>query len=126
MANKKGFVRYANNKLVAGSLILADKAPKVGVWKEVPADLCCDDCKPIVNEVQNPLSFVADNLYYNATTPCFISGEPSTYIIVSCYNKLFLFTISGNKAIDGYYHDGPSGVSYQVINGELTFYTQCA
>jgi hypothetical protein len=41
MANKKGFVRYANNKLVAGSLILADKAPKVGVWKEVPADLCC-------------------------------------------------------------------------------------
>jgi hypothetical protein len=42
MANKKGFVRYANNKLVAGSLILADKAPKVGVWKEVPADLCCN------------------------------------------------------------------------------------
>jgi len=43
MANKKGFVRYANNKLVAGSLILADKAPKVGVWKEVPADLCCEN-----------------------------------------------------------------------------------
>jgi len=43
MANKKGFVRYANNKLVAGSLILANKAPKVGVWKEVPADLCCDE-----------------------------------------------------------------------------------
>ena len=41
MANKKGFVRYANNKLVAGSLILADKAPKVGVWKEVTYDLCC-------------------------------------------------------------------------------------
>jgi hypothetical protein len=42
MSNKKGFVRYANNKLVAGSLILADKAPKVGVWKEVSADLCCN------------------------------------------------------------------------------------
>ena len=43
MANKKkAFVRYANNKAVAGSLILADKAPKVGEWREVPTDLCCD------------------------------------------------------------------------------------
>lgn len=42
---KKAFVRYAKNKIVAGSLILADKAPKMGVWKEVPYDLCCvPDC----------------------------------------------------------------------------------
>lgn len=41
MANKKAFARYANNKIVPGSLILSDKAPKVGVWKEVVADLCC-------------------------------------------------------------------------------------
>ena len=42
MSNKKAFVRYAKNKIVAGSLILADKAPKVGVWKQIPADLCCE------------------------------------------------------------------------------------
>lgn len=42
MAKKKAFARYANNKIVPGSLILSDKAPKVGVWKEVVADLCCN------------------------------------------------------------------------------------
>jgi hypothetical protein len=43
MAQKKAFVRYANNKAVAGSLIVREKAPKVGTWKEVPADLCCNN-----------------------------------------------------------------------------------
>ena len=42
MAQKKAFVRYANNKAVAGSLIVREKAPKVGTWKEVDYDLCCD------------------------------------------------------------------------------------
>jgi len=42
MSKKKAFARYANNKIVPGSLIVREKAPKVGVWKEVPADLCCD------------------------------------------------------------------------------------
>jgi hypothetical protein len=58
MSNKKGFVRYANNKLVAGSLILADKAPKVGVWKEIAYDLCCgggNNCK--CTDTTNTLSF---------------------------------------------------------------------
>lgn len=41
MAKKKAFARYANNKIVPGSLIVREKAPKVGVWKEVIADLCC-------------------------------------------------------------------------------------
>lgn len=41
MSKHKAFARYANNKIVPGSLILSDKAPKVGVWKEVVSDLCC-------------------------------------------------------------------------------------
>jgi hypothetical protein len=41
MAQKKAFVRYAQNKAVPGSLIVRTKAPKVGTWKEVPYDLCC-------------------------------------------------------------------------------------
>jgi hypothetical protein len=51
MSNKKGFVRYANNKLVAGSLILADKAPKVGTWKEVDYDLCCGNSQSCSNTI---------------------------------------------------------------------------
>jgi hypothetical protein len=43
MANKKAFVRYADNKAVPGSLIVRTKAPSVGVWKEVTYDLCCGD-----------------------------------------------------------------------------------
>jgi uncharacterized protein (TIGR02145 family) len=41
MANKKAFARYADNKLVPGSTIIALKPPKVGIWKEIPYDLCC-------------------------------------------------------------------------------------
>ena len=41
MAQKKAYVRYAQNKAVPGSLIVRTKAPKVGTWKEVPYDICC-------------------------------------------------------------------------------------
>lgn len=43
MAKKKAFVRYANNKLVPGSVFIGTKAPSVGVWKEIPYDLCCEE-----------------------------------------------------------------------------------
>lgn len=43
MARKKAFVRYANNKAVAGSLIIREAAPKVGVWREIPYNLCCSN-----------------------------------------------------------------------------------
>lgn len=46
MANKKAFVRYADNKAVPGSLIVRTKAPSVGVWKEVTYDLCCEEPIP--------------------------------------------------------------------------------
>jgi len=49
MAQKKAYVRYADNKAVPGSLIVRTKAPSVGTWKEVPYDICCDsggDCTP--------------------------------------------------------------------------------
>jgi len=38
----KAFVRYANNKIVGGSLILANFRPKIGIWKEISTDLCCE------------------------------------------------------------------------------------
>lgn len=39
----KAFVRFdGSGRIVAGSLILRKKMPKVGKWQEVPAYECCD------------------------------------------------------------------------------------
>lgn len=39
----KAFVRYdGKGRIVAGSLILRRKTPKVGNWKEIPAYKCCN------------------------------------------------------------------------------------
>jgi hypothetical protein len=46
MSNKKdlkAFVRFdGSGRVVAGSLILRRKAPKVGKWHEIPAYECCN------------------------------------------------------------------------------------
>jgi hypothetical protein len=64
MAQKKAFVRYAQNKAVPGSLIVRTKAPKVGTWKEVPYDICCGGGCP--QRVYNP--FVTFELQENLFT----------------------------------------------------------
>jgi len=39
----KGFVRFdAQGRLIAGSLIMRRKAPKVGKWQEITAYRCCN------------------------------------------------------------------------------------
>ena len=39
----KAFVRYdGSGRLIAGSLVLRKKMPKVGKWQEVPAYECCN------------------------------------------------------------------------------------
>lgn len=39
----KAFVRYdAQGRVVAGSLVLRKKMPKVGKWYELPAYECCN------------------------------------------------------------------------------------
>jgi hypothetical protein len=67
MAQKKAFVRYAQNKAVPGSLIVRTKAPKVGTWKEVSYDLCCGggDCnfQPVVQQLS--LGFENGNVKLN-------------------------------------------------------------
>lgn len=40
----KAYVRYdGSGRVVAGSLILRRKKPKVGKWVEIPAYECCND-----------------------------------------------------------------------------------
>lgn len=39
----KGFVRYdGSGRVVAGSLVLRRKMPRVGKWVEVPSYECCE------------------------------------------------------------------------------------
>jgi hypothetical protein len=39
----KAYVRFdGSGRIVAGSLILRKNKPKVGKWKEIPADECCN------------------------------------------------------------------------------------
>jgi hypothetical protein len=65
MAQKKAFVRYAANKAVPGSLIVRTKAPKVGTWKEVPYDVCCEATAPCVPPLYTPIE-----LCYKPGEPC--------------------------------------------------------
>jgi hypothetical protein len=54
----KAWVRYDGNKrVIAGSLILAKKMPKVGTWGEVPAYECC-----------NPTTTTTSTLYLGGPT----------------------------------------------------------
>jgi hypothetical protein len=42
MNNQHAYVRYdSKGKIVSGTLIIREEPPKVGVWREVPIDLCC-------------------------------------------------------------------------------------
>jgi hypothetical protein len=122
----KAYVRYdGSGRAVSSSLIWRKNKPKVGNWKEVQGYECCNYCKPFDNQNnQVPLSFIT-GLRYNATTPC-ATGPLGVYSIVVCNNKLYLFNVdSGELAIDGYYTVQSLDITYQVINGEFTFYRQC-
>jgi hypothetical protein len=128
MANKKGFVRYANNKLVAGSLILADKAPKVGVWKEVSADLCCNPSLYAVALVgpeglgpENPYQFLraiyATRDLQNIEGQC---DNPSLYLGTKLY-----MDVNGTIPVEnGVWQSGQTGpilfeIRYEVVNGVI-------
>jgi hypothetical protein len=112
MANKKGFVRYANNKLVAGSLILADKAPKVGVWKEIAYNLCCE---------QSVCSNVYIQLELQYTTEECGGGELDFYKIYACDGNLTIKTTDDQPVPDGYYYG--SGLAGIVENSIIVAFS---
>lgn len=71
MGKMKAYVRYAHNKAVPGSLIVGSKPPKVGTWKEVPYDLCCDNLCP------QPTIFCMENwTFENFDGTTYRNGDP--------------------------------------------------
>ena len=62
----KAYVRYdGSGRVIPGSLILNRFKPKVGNWKEIPANECCNNTLPanciefVVNTTDGGLGFVA-------------------------------------------------------------------
>lgn len=110
MAQKKAFVRYAANKAVPGSLIVRTKAPKVGTWKEVPYDLCCEP--PACGEINMRVE-----LYRYSGPDCvgFISQDE--YFIFACNGqfKIGTATTPSLPVPDGYYN-GSWGFNVYVEN----------
>ena len=124
MAKNKAFVRYANNKAVPGSLIVRKKAPSVGVWKEIPYDLCCDNNNACECNTDFPtilgstVPFFIVTLRYNSTEPCG-PGLTDNYAIYPCNGNLALsqtFPVI-LPALDGYYYQSLSNIVYIVENG---------
>jgi hypothetical protein len=109
MAQKKAFVRYAQNKAVPGSLIVRTKAPSVGTWKEVSYDLCCGggSCNyPSVNIV-----FTTGELDFN------LPGGCSYFLDFSC-NGLSRVTVSANMPVS----PGPPRTIVDFFNAIVNTY----
>jgi len=65
----KGFVRFdGSGRIVAGSLILRRKMPKVGKWEEIPAYECCNPPTTAFPEPCNTLEFAKTFVVLGATT----------------------------------------------------------
>ena len=63
----KAFVRYdKQGRVVAGSLIKRRGMPKVGIWREIAAHLCCNPTDPNCIEYSLTIGSETINLWYTA------------------------------------------------------------
>jgi hypothetical protein len=80
MSNKrilKAYERYdGNGKVVPGSLVLRDRIPKNGKWKEVQAYLCCNNNLP-----SNCIEFVVDTTDGTEFAFSFVTTGPINFTI---------------------------------------------
>lgn len=87
----KAFVRYANGKVVAGSMVMQAKKPAVGKWQEVPMYKCCatpsgsfnlEQFFSRINSCYGQVTSLVPNIVY--FTDYGESGPPFTYINDGC------------------------------------------
>lgn len=73
----KAFVRFdGSGRIVAGSLILRRKAPKVGKWVEIPAYECCNPTTTTTTTV--PPTTTTTSTTVEPTTTSTTTVEPTT------------------------------------------------
>lgn len=124
-SNKKDLRAYVridgSGRVVAGSLVLRRKKPKVGKWMEIPAYECCNGT---TTSTTTPTPFyifelAADNSAANAC-----ASLPTTETYYSDINDIgigtFLYLDSSltTPVPDGWYASPFSGFAYEVMTGD--------
>ena len=110
--NLKAFVRFdGSGRIVASSLILRKRKPKVGKWREIEANECCNLTTttttttifpPTTTTTTTTVSSFELRYYmgsYNETTPCAgppVSGNPQ---YASTSNPLLLSQLFSDAAL---------------------------
>jgi hypothetical protein len=126
MAQKKAFVRYAQNKAVPGSLIVRTKAPKVGTWKEVPYDLCCgggENCTIVrnVSDLDYPFAGLIQLQLNNSSCEnnvfeIFLSYSINTISTVQNINDLINILNASLSYLGTFFISGEQEISLKVSN----------
>lgn len=118
MTNKrdlKAYVRYdGSGRVIAGSLVLRRKKPKVGQWHEVQGYECCNDVTlkftvpdPAINDVSLVIKCNGTQIHYGFTPRDSTNMSTLLSILNSTFNLLGVFS-------------NPSGNIIQlVISGEM-------
>ena len=93
----KAYVRYdGTGRVIAGSLILQRSKPKVGNWKEIPANECCNPtttttttaapecfCYEVDNQTAGLLDFTYTDCGSEVPTSTSIGADTITYVCSS-------------------------------------------
>lgn len=106
------YVRYdGSGRVVAGSLVLRRKMPKVGNWKQLPQDIAYECCYPTTSTTSSTTTALvlpaanyseagdaADACSETINTPCFI--QQAAVAVVSVGDVLYN-DAAGNNPVDG-------------------------
>ena len=103
------YVRYdGSGRVVAGSLVLRRKIPKVGNWKELPANIAYECCYPTTTTTTTTLALPAGTYSAagDAADACAETSDTAMFIqqasvaVVSVGDKLFN-DAAGSNPVDG-------------------------
>tara|TARA_B100001778_G_scaffold322000_1_gene313902 strand:- start:51 stop:494 length:444 start_codon:yes stop_codon:yes gene_type:complete len=104
------YVRYdGSGRVVAGSLVLRRKMPKVGNWKELPQDIAYECCYPTTTTTSttavvlpaanySEASDAADACALTIDTPCFV--QQANVAVLAVGDALFN-DAAGTNPVDG-------------------------
>ncbi len=130
----KAFVRFdGSGRVVAGSLVLRRKKPKVGNWQEITAYECCN---PTTTRKSYPAGQVSSTS--DAANACALTLDTVVYLKLATVNVIAVGDIVYNDATglnpfdgSGTYHrvEAPDGQDWNVeigTNGGVTAAGLCA
>lgn len=130
----KAFVRFdGSGRVVAGSLVLRRKKPKVGNWQEITAYECCNPTTTAIAYPAGQVSSASD-----AADACALTLDTVVYLKLATVNVIAVGDIVYNDAAGLNPYDGsatfhrveaPDGQDWNVnvaLNGVVTAVNLCA